>query len=154
MKLPGGAGTHSPGGSPCEPGWWRRAGDPQAGGAGPGNSRFHQQHPFGAGGDSRCLGQMSLSVTACWQRGSAYSWEHSVEGEDGLGAVSPGFWSLLCQELVAWLLSPSPSPGFVSSHLKAASGVRSLRGLWDALPLCSGFQGTTGMGRYGRARAQ
>ena len=76
------------------------------------NTRFHQQHPLGAGGDSGCMGQMSLSVTACWQRGSAYSWEHSVEGEDGPGAMSPGFWSLLCQEPVAWLLSPSPSPGF------------------------------------------
>ena len=78
-------------------------------------------------------------MTECWQRGSADSWEHSVKGEEELGAVSPGFWSLLCQEPVAWLLPPPPPQALVSSHMKAVSGVRSLRGLCDALPLCSRF---------------
>ena len=42
-------------------------------------------------------------------------------------------------------LSPPPLPqGLVSSHLKAASGVRSLRGLWDALPPCSDSRGPQG----------
>lgn len=42
-------------------------------------------------------------------------------------------------------LSPPPLPqALVSSHLKAASGVRSLRGLWDALPPCSDSRGPQG----------
>lgn len=56
-------------------------------------------------------------------------------------------------------LSPPPLPqALVSSHLKAASGVRSLRGLWDALPPCSDSRGpqgsadaeSKGLGRFGR----